>query len=269
MLTKQWSKVVAVFVMATMMNLMAGCSIQDTKYPTADDENTPVAGAAENETYSDDFANVDLLTTFGVVGQTSIDKVLNSPFVRPYLDEFNAQGYHFAPGYSYAVEAYVHTADTTDSIAISIVEVAMISDTDTTRAAYVRYFKSEVGHIITPYLLSFMEPDEGGFEYVTEGIWQMFLPGEVVPAIGKTRQRMAANLDSYLDCVETETAAGCATALTACAFSGAAYPECVAGGCAAALVASVVHCAFEELSFPPGCDQEGIEDPWCEGGLWV
>jgi hypothetical protein len=185
---------VAVFMMATMIDVMMGCSNQDTKYPTANNENTPVARVTENETYSDDFADVDLLTTSGIVGQTAIDKVLNSPFVRPYLEQFNAQGYHFAPGYSFDVEVYVHSPDTTDSIAVSIVEVAMVSDTDTTRAAYVRYFKSELGHIITPYLLSFVPTDEPGFEYVTDGIWQKFLPGGVVPAIGKNRETDGCHL---------------------------------------------------------------------------
>jgi hypothetical protein len=76
---------------------------------------------------------------------------------------------------------------------------------------------------------------------------------------------MAATFDSFLNCVEEETAAGCATALFGCAFSGPAYPECVAVGCTVAFVGSVIHCAFEELAGPPFCLDPLGTDPFCSG----
>ncbi len=264
MFTKLTSKVMVALMMAAMVSLMVGCNNQEPRYPLANDTDRTVTRAVEEETHKDNLTeNVKILTTSGATGWTSIDKVLGSPFVQPYLEEFGAQGYHFAPGYSFAVEAYVHSPDTTDSIAFSMVEVAMVNDSDTTRAAYIRYSKCELGHIITPYLLSFVPPDEPGFEYVTDGIWQKFLTGKVVPAFGKNREPMAASLDGYLDCVEAGTTAGCFVAIASCAYVGPSYPECVATGCALALVASVISCTFEELDGPPVCPDPGGSDPFC------
>lgn len=268
MFTTLTSKGVVVLMMTAMVNLIVGCNNMQPRYPLTNNDKSTVTRAAENETPSDDIiGNVELLTTSGSAGWTNIDWVLGSPFVQPYLEEFQVQGYHFSPGHSFVVESFVFSNDTTDSVHFTIVEIAMLNDTDTTRAAYIRYSKSELGHIISPYMLSFVDPAEPGFEYVTDGIWRKHLPGEVVPAFGKNRQVMAATLDGFLDCVAEKTAIGCAVALITCGVSGPLYPKCVAAGCAGAFVYAVVSCAFDELDEDTQFDCIYPSDPWCD--FWV
>ncbi len=131
------------------------------------------------------------------------------------------------------------------------------------QAMYITYVVCELGFVIAPYMLSFVEPNpDAGFYLETEGVWRLNYPAKIgrcqisiTPGLSETygpnatfdEVMISSLLDDYLDCVASGTAATCATALVVCGASGPAYPTCVAAGCAAGFVGSLIGCAFSVL----------------------
>jgi hypothetical protein len=244
------SKVLVVFMTAAMVNLVVGCNSQ--RIPEAPAENERLSQMQQEEVQmGKDDAGAQFLGSDTPNGQGIIFQTANSSLIKPYMENFETLGYSFAPGYSFVVEGCGSPeADSTDTIHVQIVDLAMVNTADTTTAVYIRYVKCELGGVIAPYMLSFVEPEEPGFEYVTDGVWQKNYPATVTVGV-KSHEPMAATIYDFLDCVATGTAGGCAGAIMGCAFTGPAYPACVATGCVMAFFVSVATCALTVLDDDP------------------
>ena len=244
-------------MMAAMVNLMVGCNSQRATEAPVENDRLPQVTEEEVRT-DEDNGGVQVMTSATSSGQGIIFQTANSSLIKPYLENFETLGYSFVPGYSFVVEGCGSPeADSTDTIHVQIVDLAMVNAADTTTAVYIRYVKCELGGVIAPYILSFIEPEEPGFEYVTDGVWQKNYPATVTLGV-KSLEPMAATLDDFLDCVATGTAGGCAGAIAGCAFTGPAYPTCVAAGCATAFFVSVATCALTVLDDP----EEHVDYIW-------
>ena len=241
---KSFFVVIATMILGVVM--FVGCDADKGVYSSG--KCVPIVQSnTTNQPESNDDDAVNLYTYDDAYGQEIMDKAARTYTVKSYLDAYESQGYAFAPEYSFMIEGYGIPDGGTDSMLVQFVTLAMTYTPDPTRQTmYVTFTESELGFIIAPYMLSFIEPDpDAGFFVETDGIWRLNYPAE----IGHYRKAMDGRaaltlLDDYLDCLAEGTAAGCATTLLLCAPSGPAYPECVVVGCTAAFVGSAIGCAF-------------------------
>ncbi|MCD6248896.1 MAG: hypothetical protein J7J98_01020 [candidate division Zixibacteria bacterium] len=237
--------VIATMILGVVM--FVGCDSDKGVYSSG--ESVSAVEANNTNQPESTYEDADNMYTWDdAYGQEIMDKAATRYTVKSYLDNYESQGYAFAPEHSFVVEGYGIPDGGTDSMLVQFVTLAMTYTPDPTRQAmYVTFTESELGFIIAPYMLSFVEPDpDAGFTVETDGVWQLNFPAEVGHYRGRSTDGPAALtlLDDYLDCLAEGTAAGCATTLLLCAPSGLAYPECVAAGCTIALIGSVIGCVF-------------------------
>jgi hypothetical protein len=166
-------------------------------------------------------------------GQEIINKVVKTQPVQTYMDTYKSQGYRFAPHLSFELEGYGTPEGESDSTLVRFVTIAMTYQPDTLRQAmYITHTECEVGFIVAPYMLSFVEPEPNqGFFVVADGIWRLNYPAQVYFNRGANSSTLTL-LDDYLDCVAATTADVCLSSITLCPWMPMAYPQCVAFGCA-------------------------------------
>lgn len=248
--------------LVAMMNLTIGCNRDsaptESVQPTAiETDNVSQTSTAEYSIISDflqDGWRDAIVGTDEYIepGDDPLIGALQMARIEAIVDSLYTDGYRFSRTYSFAQSTYAVSDDGTDSVFVNRVTLAFVYAADTTeKAAYVDIIDCEYGRIISPYLLSFVEPSgQEPWAAVADGVWQFDYPAAVYPARAQgERDGNAASFDAqifeYLDCVRNTTAIGCATALVACAFTGPAYPECAAIGCGTAFVYALIDCAFK------------------------
>jgi|GEM_PF-6561581 len=236
-----------VFMMFATLNMFLGCNSDHSSNYIEEDEYT----TQENSEYYFDEEDVNtsgFYSSSDPYGNDVITTTLNRSGIQRYLTELESDGYYFSREYSFVQEGNGTPENSEDSIFAQFITLAMLNSIDTTRAAYILFSTCELGSIVSKYILSFVEPDpDEGFDFVTDGIWRLNYPSTVY--YDKKQMSVASGvlIYDYLDCVEAGTAAGCATALIVCAFTGPAYAMCVAIGCATAFIASAIGCLFTTL----------------------
>ncbi len=247
----RWAKVAVVLTTATIMifgiTMFVGCDADKGVYSSA--ERVPAVEAnitSQPESDNEDAASMH--TWDDAYGQEIIDKAAKTYTVKSYLNTYVSQGYAFAPEHSFMMEGYGIPDGGTDSMLVQFVTLVMTYTPDpASQAAYVTFTESELGYIIAPYVLSFVEPDpDEGFSVETDGIWRLDYPAEIGHYRGRATD-IGLSVDisqEYLRCVRNGTVATCAAAVVGCLWTGPGYPKCVAAGCTAAFVGSVIACAF-------------------------
>ncbi len=247
----RWAKVAVALTTATIMifgiTMFVGCDADKGVYSSA--ERVPAVEAntidQPESTYED---TAHMYTWDDAHGQEIMDKAAKTYTVKSYLDNYESQGYVFAPEHSFVMEGYGTPDGSTDAMLVQFVTLAMTYTPDPTRhAMYVTFTESKIGFIIAPYLLSFVEPDpDAGFSVEADGIWRLDFPAEIGHYRGRSADGPAAMTlwDDYWDCVKKAYIAGCGGAVVGCLITGPGYPECVSVGCVGAAVAGLIGCAF-------------------------
>jgi len=230
-------KALVVFFMVAMLTLVVGC-----------DEEQPLI-FEPNQSSTDDSSEGFYMSGEDPECNNILNEVLSYTDIQPYLELFKSEGYYYSSAYSFIEEGYSISEDGLDSIYIRSVTLAMLYSPDTTiQAKYIMYIKSDIGELIVPYILSFVDPgSNSGFTFITDGIWKKYLEGEVLSKKGYINNPLITSFSEFLDCVAEESAAGCAIAIIGCTLTGPSWPACAAGGCALAIVGSVIHCALTVL----------------------
>lgn len=212
-----------------LLTLIAGCNQQEADQITApssmDTEEHGLTGQPPESIYSD---------------------IADLPYVSPAVEDFRQMGYELSLGHCFMQEAWDTPDWMTDSVKVTIHTIAMAYPADEMgRAAYVMYITSQLGTIVAPYEIVFVDQCwEPGFVCIGEGVWQKNYPA--LDVIGpRTHIAAVCTIYDFLDCWREKAAAGCAIAIAGCAVTGPGWGACAAAGCGVAIVASGIECAFE------------------------
>jgi len=222
------------FIMVAMLNLVVGCNNEQ-----------PIITEPFKSSI-DDYSEDHYMSAEDPEFNEALNKILSDQLVQPYIELYKSEGYYYSAAYSFIEEGYSLSEDSTDSTYIRSVTLAMLYTPDTSiQAKYIMYINTDIGEIILPYILSFVDPgSNSGFTYITDGVWKKYLDGEILPRKGYENNPMVTTFSDFLDCVAEESAAGCAVAMIGCAATGPGFPSCAAAGCAIAIVGAIVHCAL-------------------------
>jgi len=253
--------IVVAFLMAAVLYI--GCSRENETGVVA-----PTGGAPAADAYTVtgcDGRQVTVLSPqfvgYTQSAQGEYDKVLRLGEVRYMVAKFDSMGYAPDLPNSFIVAGTGITPDSTDTIAVKIVNVIL------------RYLPDSASSFVwIGYVSSLDHPDLPSF--VTTSIWS-FVPPTVDPGSytelyagtdehGRPYSMWVKDCQSPFDPKDANssisawgwgkwaacTAAGsltiCAGSAVRCAITGPAYGQCLAGGCAGGAVASAIGCAFAQ-----------------------
>ena len=247
-ISKKLKSVAVLFIMVAMLSLVVGC----------DDENGNPTETEYNmvETQSDNIVVNDYII-IDASFQTNIleiaerlEQVKSLSIVQSAFSMFN-NNYSYTEEYSYIVNGTAIINDSTDTVDVEIVTLAMTYDVNIQeRVVYISYIVvSDKGWVLQSNIVSFVTEDPNDdYELILQTeevqVWMKSFPGLYSKYIQPMTQW---SWSSWLKCSGKYTAAGCGGAAVGCALSGPGYGACVAGGCAGSAAASMIGCALDQV----------------------
>lgn len=190
--------------------------------------------------------------------QGEYDKVLESGEVQYTIAKFDSMGYALDLPNSFIVAGSGITPDSTDTIAVRIVNVILRYLPDSSSSFVWISHRTILGHLGMPPLVdaticSFVNPtvDIGNYEYVylgadSTGVGRgMWIKPYVSPLISKGDVTVATK--GWKDwglCVVIGTVVGCVLCGASCTISGPAWAPCTVGCCGLAALASEIACTI-------------------------
>ncbi|MEA2031907.1 MAG: hypothetical protein U9N55_09990 [candidate division Zixibacteria bacterium] len=245
------------FTLVAMLNLVVGCNSDsvlksDSSTNTLSQSEDKILTSNNNEEIVVNDAtiiNSSIQTDVSEINER-LEEVKSSAPIQSTMSKFD-NNYSYAEEYSYIVNGTAISNDSTDTVDVEIVTLAMTYDADIQeRVVYVSYIVvPDKGWIVQSSIVSFVEESaDDGYEFILQTeevqVWIKDFPSLYLKHINPMAQW---DWNSWLKCTGKGTAAGCTGSAVGCALFAPAWGPCTAAGCAGSAAGSAVGCAIDQI----------------------